>query len=66
MGEKDDGFLTDEPCFLCSDPIRPGESSTLYAGVPAHTGCYWRDIGVPEGLRKDQPGRWFQKRSENA
>ena len=66
MGETQDGFLTDEPCFLCSEPIRSGESSTIYAGVPAHTECYWHDIGVPKAIRKDQPGRWFHKPSEDA
>ena len=65
MGEKPDGFLTDEPCFLCSSPIWPEESSTIYAGVPAHTECYWRDIGVPKAIRKDPAGRWYQKRTDD-
>ena len=43
--------LVSEDCFICAGPICYTEPAGLYAGVRAHTECYWRDIGFPEWER---------------
>jgi len=43
--------LVTEDCFICGGPICYTEPAGVYAGVRAHTECYWRDIGFPEWER---------------
>jgi hypothetical protein len=43
--------LVTEDCFICGGPICYTEPAGIYAGVRAHTECYWRDIGFPDWER---------------
>jgi hypothetical protein len=43
--------LATEDCFICAGPICYTEPAGIYAGVRAHTECYWRGIGFSEWER---------------
>ena len=43
--------MATDDCFICGGPICYTEPAGIYAGVRAHTECYWRDIGFPEWER---------------
>jgi hypothetical protein len=60
MPDEERRHIPEENCFLCSDPIRASQPSTIYAGVRAHTDCYWRDIGLPPAQTKDRRGTQFR------
>jgi hypothetical protein len=54
MADEEPRHIAEENCFLCAEPIRASQPTTIYAGVPAHTQCYWRDIGLPTSKSKDR------------